>query len=158
MRVLRTLETRSSVFRQKSRGALIALEQGMDNQSHRQRIAALHQRSFDLACGVLKAYPKKPFFDEPSRVVWRQLVKAITSSTFNFEEADAASSDSDFLAKMRIALREVKEARAAIRLMVACELAGHGAVCRYEDEARQMALIFAKIIVNKKANMSRPRF
>jgi hypothetical protein len=32
------------------------------------------------------------------------------------------------------------------------------AVCRYEDEARQMALIFGKIIVNKKANMHRPRF
>ena len=59
---------------------------------------------------------------------------------------------------MRIALREVKEARVALRLMDACQLAGHGAVCGYEDEARQMALIFAKIIVNKKANMSRPRF
>jgi four helix bundle protein len=148
----------ASVSREKSRGPPIALERRMDNQPHRQRIAALHQRSFDLACGVLRAYPKKSFLDEPSRVVWRQLIKAITSSTFNFEEADAASSDSDFLAKMRIALREVKEARVAIRLMVACELAGHGVVCRYEDEARQMALIFAKIIVNKKANMTRPRF
>ena len=49
-------------------------------------------------------------------------------------------------------------ARVAIRLMVACELDGHTAVCRYEEEARQIALIFAKIIVNKKANMNRPRF
>ena len=131
----------------------------MDNEAHRQRIAALHQRSFDLACAVLKAYPKRPFLDEPSRVVWRELVKAIASSTFNFEEADAASSDSDFLAKMRIALREVKEARVAMRLILACDLAGHQVVSGYEDEARQMALIFAKIIVNKKANMKdRPRF
>lgn len=131
----------------------------MDNDSNRGRIAALHQRSFDLACAVLKAYPKKPYLDDPSRVVWHQLVKAITSSAFNFEEAEAASSDADFLAKMRIALREVKEARVAIRLIVACELAAHHAVKEYEDEARQMALIFAKIIVNKQANMkSRPRF
>ncbi|HJU43024.1 MAG TPA: four helix bundle protein, partial [Vicinamibacterales bacterium] len=97
----------------------------MDNETHRQRVAALHRRSFDLACAVLKAYPKRPFLDEPSRVVWRELVKAVTSSTFNFEEADAASSDSDFLAKMRIALREVKEARVAMRLIVACQLAGY---------------------------------
>jgi 23S rRNA-intervening sequence protein len=62
-------------------------------------------------------------------------VKAITSSTFNFEEAEAASSDADFLAKMRIALREVKEARVAIRLIVACELAGYEVVGGYEDEA-----------------------
>ena len=126
----------------------------MNDQTHRERVAALHQRSFDLACGILRAYPK-PFLDDPSRVVWRQLVRAVTSANFNSEEAEAASSEADFLAKMRIALREVKEARVAIRLIVACELAGHEAVRGYEDEARQMALIFAKIIVNKKANMER---
>jgi len=131
----------------------------MEHETHRQRIAALHQRSFDLSCAVLKAYPKRRFLDEPSRIVWRELVKAITSSTFNFEEADAASSDSDFLAKMGIALREVKEARVAMRLILACELAGCDVLSSYEDEARQMALIFAKIIVNKKANVKqRPRF
>ena len=127
----------------------------MDNQPNRQRIIALHQRSFDLACAVLRAYPRKPYLDDPSRVVWHQLVKAITSSTFNFEEAEAASSDADFLAKMRIALREVKEARVAIRLIVACELTAHQAIAECEDEARQMALIFAKIIVNKKTNLER---
>ena len=127
----------------------------MADQTHRERVAALHQRSFDLACGILRAYPKKPFLDDPSRVVWRQLVRAVTSANFNFEEAEAGSSDADFLAKMRIALREIKEARVAIRLIVACELAGHEVVCAYEDEARQMALIFAKIIVNKKANLER---
>jgi len=53
-----------------------------------------------------------------------------TSNTLNLEEADAASSDADLLAKMRIALRETKEAR---------------------------ALIFGKIIVNKKASMLKAR-
>ncbi|MGH9219220.1 MAG: four helix bundle protein [Vicinamibacterales bacterium] len=127
------------------------------DQAHRNRVAALHQRSFDLACAVLKVYPKKPYLDDPSQVVWRQLVKAVTSSTFNFEEADAGSSDADFLAKMRLALREIKEARVAIRLIVACELAGHQDVAAHEDEARQLALIFAKIIVSKKANLERRR-
>jgi four helix bundle protein len=42
--------------------------------------------------------------------MWRQLVRAAGSCTFNLEEADAASSDADFLAKMRISLREIKEA------------------------------------------------
>lgn len=128
----------------------------MDQQpTHRQKILALHQRAFELTCGVVKAYPKKTYMDEPSRIVWRELVKSITSTTFNFEEADAASSDADFLAKMRIALREVKEANAAIRVIVACELAGHRTVKAYEDESRQLGLIFAKIIVTKKANMKK---
>ena len=123
----------------------------------REQILALQQRSFDLACGVINAFPKQKFLDNASRVVWHQLIKAVTSSTFNLEEADAASSDADFLSKMRIALREAKETRVAIRLIVACRLAAYEAVGPYEDEARQMAAIFATIIVNKKASMRRNR-
>ena len=123
--------------------------------ANRDQILALQQRSFDLACCVINAFPKQKFLDNASRIVWHQLIKAVTSSTFNLEEADAASSDADFLAKMRIALREAKETRVAIRLIVACQLAAHEAVGPYEDEARQMAAIFATIIVNKKASMRR---
>ena len=36
-------------------------------------------------------------------------------------------------------------------------LAGYETVAGYEDEANQLALIFAKIIVNKKANMQSRR-
>jgi four helix bundle protein len=71
------------------------------------------------------------------------------------EEADAASSDADFLAKMRIALREVKEAHVEVRVIVRCKLAGWNVVGRFQDEARQLAAIFATIIVNKKASMLR---
>ena len=129
----------------------------MDNNELRERVAALRQRSFDLSCAVIRRYPRKPFLDEPSRIVWRQLVRAVTSSVLNFEEAQAASSDADFVAKMQIALREIKETRVAIRLIIACELTGHPDVEACEDEARQLGLIFAKIIVNKKANISRHR-
>lgn len=120
---------------------------------NRMRTLALQRRSFELACAVVNAYPRTRFLDDPSRIVWRQLLRAITSSTFNLEEADAGSSDADFMAKMRIALREIKESRVAIRVIVRCALAGHDAVAMYEDEARQLAAIFATIIINKKASM-----
>lgn len=81
-----------------------------------------------------------------------------SSATFNLEEADGASSDKDFLAKMRIALREAKESRVEIRVIVRCKLAGWKKVGAFEDEARQLAAIFGRIIVNKKAGMTRPRF
>ena len=119
----------------------------------RLRTLALQKRSFELSCNVVKAYPKEQRLDEPSRLIWRQLIKAVTSSTFNLEEADAASSDSDFVSKMRIALREAKETRVAIRLLMACRLAGSENVGKYEDEANQMASIFSAIVKNKKANM-----
>jgi four helix bundle protein len=95
--------------------------------------------------------------DDASRLIWRQLIKAVTSTAFNLEESDAASSDADFLAKMRIALREAKETRLAIRLLVRCKLAGYIEVAPYEDEARQLSLIFGKIIVNKMASVKAKR-
>lgn len=124
---------------------------------NRARILALQQRSFDLTCAVVSSYPKRGTLDDASRIIWRELVKAVSSSTFNLEEADAASSDADFLAKMRIALRETKEAGVAIRIIVRCKLAGCETVAQYEDEARQMSKIFGKIIVNKKASMQSRR-
>ncbi len=122
---------------------------------NRERTLALQNRAFELACAVVNAYPKRPYLDDPSRVIWRQLIKAVTSSAFNLEEADAGSSDADFVAKMRIALREIKEARVAIRLIERCRLAGADEVARHQDEARQLASIFAAIVINKKASMKR---
>lgn len=121
----------------------------------RLRTLALQKRSFELSCNVVKAYPKEQRLDDPSRIIWRQLIRAVTSSTFNLEEADAASSDADFLSKMRIALREAKETRVAIRLLTTCGLSGSAGVGKYEDEANQMASIFSAIIQNKKANMKK---
>ncbi len=121
----------------------------------RERTLALQRRSFELSCAVLRAYPKGVRFDDASRIIWRQLIKAVSSSTFNLEEADAASSDADFVAKMRIALREAKEAHVAIRLIVTCELAGCATVKRYQDEANQLAAIFYTIVKNKRENMKK---
>jgi len=121
---------------------------------NRDRTLALQQRSFNFTCGVVNAYPRLSRLDDASRAVWQQLIRAASSATFNLEEADAASSDRDFLAKMRIALREVKEARVAIRIVVRCQLSAYEAVASLEDEARQLSAIFATIIVNKKASMA----
>jgi four helix bundle protein len=123
----------------------------------RARTLALQNRSFQLTCSIINSYPRRKFLDDPSRIIWRELVKSASSSTFNLEEADAASSDSDFIAKMRIASREAKEARVAIRLIVRCELQGHTAVAAYEDEANQLASIFSAIVKSKKANMKAKR-
>ena len=119
----------------------------------RARTWALHNRAFRFTCGVIGAYPRRKYLDDPSRIVWRELVKSATSSTFNLEEADAATSDHDFVAKMRISAREAKEAHVAIRLIAACRLEGATEVGKYLDEANQLAAIYSAIVRNKKANM-----
>jgi four helix bundle protein len=116
----------------------------------RQRTLALHERVFRFACAVLNACP------ETSRhlasvEVWRQLVKAAPSTSNNLEEADEASSTRDFIAKMKIALREAKESRRCLRFVTSCHLTNHDRIGGLEDEARQLASIFAAIVINTKA-------
>ena len=85
-----------------------------------------------------------------SRELWRQLVKAATSVSANLEEADEASSDADFIAKLKIALREAKESRLLIRLLTECRLTGYQSLKASADEARQLTAILATIVINVK--------
>jgi four helix bundle protein len=135
-------------------GEIFAPTRPMINSDSRARTLALQKRCFEFSCAVIDAYPKGRI-DDASRIIWRQLLRAATSSTFNLEEADAASSDADFVAKMRITLREAKEAHVAIRLIERCRLAGHTEVARNKDEANQLASIFHAIVKNKRENMKR---
>ncbi len=83
--------------------------------------------------------------------MWRQLVKAAPSTSNNLEEADEASSTRDFIAKMKIALREAKESRRCLRFVANCRLANFDRIGGLEDEARQIASIFAAIVIKTKA-------
>jgi four helix bundle protein len=127
------------------------------HSENRTRTKQLQRRSFEQTCNVIRAYPKRRWLDEASRLTWRELVKAATSSRCNLEEADTASSDADFLAKIRIALREAKEAHVAIRIIVACGLAGHQDVAAFEDEANQLASILFAIVKHKAARTAARR-
>jgi four helix bundle protein len=79
----------------------------------RQRTLALHDRALRFSNAVNISCPQR-FTSTPSAVVWDQLVRAADGTSNNLIEADAASSDADFLSKMGIALREAKESRAAL--------------------------------------------
>jgi four helix bundle protein len=79
----------------------------------RKRTFALHDRAITFSVGVNACCPGH-FSNVPSKTIWQNLVRASDSASNNLIEADDASSDADFLAKMGIALREVKEARAGL--------------------------------------------
>jgi four helix bundle protein len=115
----------------------------------RQRTLQLQKRTFEFAGTVLDVCPRS-IRDEPSRVIWRQLVRSATSASGNLEEADEASSDGDFVFKMKLATREMKESRRWLRFIASCKLANHHRLGVLEDEGRQLASIFATIVVNTK--------
>lgn len=62
--------------------------------------------------------------DSTGRVLGSQLLRAGTSVGANVEEAQAAQSAADFTSKMSIALKEARETRYWLQLIVAAELAG----------------------------------
>ena len=113
----------------------------------RQRTLDLQDRVFRFACTVLLACPET-ILHLASREIWRQLVRAAPSTSNNLEEADEASSTRDFIAKMKIALREAKESRRCLRFVKVCRLANHERLGNLEDEARQIAAIVATIVIN----------
>lgn len=121
----------------------------------RKRTIALHDRALRFSNGVNIACPKR-FSDLPSSVVWGQLVRAADSTSGNLIEADAASSDADFLHKMSIALREAKESHASLAKIRMGLLDQWREIAKLdlESEARQLASIFATIILNMRSRLA----
>jgi four helix bundle protein len=87
--------------------------------------------------------------------VWRQLVRAATGVSANLEEADESSSASEFVYKLKIALREAKEARRWLRLLAACDLHRADLLEPLEQEAGELAAIFATIVLKVKRRISK---
>ena len=91
----------------------------------------------------------------PSKTVWENLVRASDSASNNLIEADDATSGADFLAKLGIALREVKEARAGLIKLRLGTLDNFQKIAELnlESEAGQLAAIFATIILNTRIRL-----
>lgn len=120
----------------------------------RQRTLALHDRALRFSNAVNISCPTQ-FSNIPSETVWKQLVRAADNTSNTLIEADAACSDVDFLYKMGLALREVKESRAALIKIQLGNLDHFRAVAEreLESEAGQLAAIFAAIIQSMKVRL-----
>jgi len=120
----------------------------------RKRTLALHERALRFSNNVISSCPER-FSSMPSSRVWDQLIRAADSTSNNLIEADGASSDADFLNKMCIALREVKESRASLMKVRVCNLDSVQKIAELnlESEAGQLAAIFATIILNMRTRL-----
>lgn len=121
----------------------------------RKRTIALQQRAIRFSVSVNQCCPRQAM-DIPSTVVWGQLVRAADSASNNLVEAEGASSNADFLNKMRIALREAKESRTCLCKVRQGALANAAAVVErgLEQEADELAAIFATIIMNRERRLA----
>lgn len=86
-----------------------------------------------------------------------QLVRSGTSPAPNYAEGCAAESREDFIHKLSICLKELRESRTWLRLILKAELLSPAIVAPILDEAVQLGNIIGQSLVTAKKNSPRRR-
>ncbi len=81
-----------------------------------------------------------------------QLVRSGTSPAPNYAEACAAESRKDFIHKLKICLKELRESRCWIQLIIKSDLLTKLQMSELLDECTQLCNIIGKSIVTAKSN------
>ncbi len=89
------------------------------------------------------------------RHIGGQLVRSGTSPAPNYEEACAAESRADFVHKLSIGLKELRESRCWIRLIIKTEMLPEHRMGELFDECNQLCNIIAQSIVTQRSEKKR---
>jgi four helix bundle protein len=103
------------------------------------------ERILDFADRVSTVVEALPETKLGNRIA-NQLLRSGTSPIGNYEEACAAESNDDFIHKMRICLKEIRESRGWLRLAARRKLVPPGRLGDLIDESDQLARIFGQSI------------
>jgi four helix bundle protein len=112
---------------------------------------ALEERLLDFAARIGMAVDALPD-TRLGRHVAGQLIRCGTSPAPNYAEACAAESRNDFVHKLSIVLKELRETRVWLQLCVKSTLLPATKLNALIDEATQLMKIIGKSIVTAKAN------
>ena len=104
----------------------------------------LCDRTIDYGLAVMDYVETLPH-NPAGRHISDQLLRSATSVAANYAEASEAESVDDFIHKMKVAMKELKESR--VWLLFARRLQASEGVERLRDEARQLILMFGKSLV-----------
>jgi len=111
----------------------------------RQKPFNIHDRLLEFAVDIVRTAQHLHTKGSIGRALSYQLLSAGTSAGANAEEADAASSRADFIAKTRIALREAKETRFRLRVCQRAGLLDEGSDA-LNAESEELVRILAAIV------------
>ena len=114
----------------------------------------LEDRLLEFAARVGKLVDAMPE-TRLARHVAGQLVRSGTSPAPNYAEACAAESKRDFIHKLGIALKELRETKVWIKLILKAELVPSERMSPLLDEAQQLCNIIGKSIVTAKTNQQK---
>jgi four helix bundle protein len=116
----------------------------------------LSERLLDFAVRVGKVVNALPA-TRLGRHIAGQLVRCGTSAGPNYEEGCAAESRADFVHKLGICLKELRESRFWIRLIVRSKSLPESKMTHILDECNQLCKMMAKSIVTAKSKGTRTR-
>src|SRR4051794_5654999 len=114
----------------------------------------MSERLLDFAAGAGKLVDRLPD-TRLGRHVAGQLIRGGTSPAPNYEEDRAAGSKGDFVHKLRICLKELRESRLWLRLIVKTGLLPASEVAALLDECGQLSNILGRSLVTAKNNSGR---
>jgi len=100
---------------------------------------------------VIDAPPNTPL----GRHVAGQFVRCGTARGPNYEEGCAAESRDDFIHKLKISLKELRESRYWIRYIIKTELLSGAKMANLLDESTQLSNIIGQSVVAAKGNAER---
>ena len=84
--------------------------------------------------------------------VCKQLIRSATSPAPNYAEACAAESRRDFIHKLSICLKELRESRVWLELILLSNLNNQPQVKRCLEESEELSKIIAQSIITAKKN------
>ena len=129
------------------------MEVGRDGKVRRKG-EDLEERLLGFAARVGKVVDALPD-TRLGRHIAGQLVRSGTSPAPNYAEACAAESKKDFIHKLGIALKELRETRIWLRLIVKTELLPLPRLTEVIDECEQLNNIFGRSLITAKSNRAR---
>jgi four helix bundle protein len=83
-----------------------------------------------------------------------QIVRCGTSSALNYGEAQSAESPNDFIHKLKIILKELRETRVCLKIIIRKPLLPRAEVEKVLQENNELIAIFLKSIETAKKNKS----
>lgn len=117
----------------------------------KEKVFDIRERAFNFAVRIVKMCQYLSKQTDVNRRLIGQLHDAGTSVGANLEEAKAGQSPKDFVHKNAVSLKEARETRYWLRLILASydlESGVKNGIEELEQEATELANIIGKIIVN----------
>ena len=110
----------------------------------------LSERFLDFAVDIIKVTAKLKSTDV-GRHIGNQLMRSTTSSGANYEEACGAESKADFIHKMQIVLKELRESLFWLKLLRRVNLTDDKEVQVLMVETDELTRIVAKSVITAKS-------